>query len=178
MPEYKQTTKKHYVREDVRKDEARRLSALWQAAKSDTRYPLTQSQFGEKYEIGGQAAVQQLLTGKRPLNIDQAIKFADYLRCPIGRFSPRIEAILEKYLATINSCEYNDLLSVLTPERADLWRKFAVLEEHDQNDIAKTIQVRYETMRRILERLAPPSSQERLLRLSTPNQTLDKALAE
>jgi len=66
-------------------EDAKRLRALFVE-----RSKLSQMAFGERYELGSQGMVSQYLLGKRPLNIDAAMKFAEGLGCTIDDISPSL----------------------------------------------------------------------------------------
>ncbi len=51
---------------------------------------LTQGEFGKKYGIGTQGMVWQYLSGRRPLNLEAAAKFARGLSCTIYDISPEM----------------------------------------------------------------------------------------
>lgn len=73
----------------VHQAEAAALKKLWDAYKrrSDS---LTQKEFGERFEIGKQAAVGNFVNGKIPLSLKAAAGFAKGLDVPIQTFSPRL----------------------------------------------------------------------------------------
>ncbi len=62
----------------------------------EERVQLSQAEFGKKYEIGSQSMVAQYLTGKRPLNIEAAAKFARGIGCTIYDISPEMAEALTK----------------------------------------------------------------------------------
>lgn len=70
---------------DLRQQEADALKRLY-----DARVEMPQSAFGELHRIGSQGMVWQYLNGKRPLNKDAAVKFAQALGVDVAMFSPRI----------------------------------------------------------------------------------------
>jgi transcriptional regulator with XRE-family HTH domain len=168
------STKKSYVPEDVRLEEAKRLRKLWDDATHNTRHPLTQLQFAQKYNVGTQGFVQQLLNGKRPLNLETALPFVSYLRCDIGEFSPRLKAMLVKLTSSVNGPEYHDLIARLTPEIADMISKYTNLAPHDQKEIAKTVNDRYQSMVSVLDRMAPHKVNI-LTKMTQPNELIDQA---
>ena len=69
--------------------EAAALKRLWDAYK---RQPdsLTQKEFGQRFEIGKQAAVGNFVNGKIPLSLKAAAGFAKGLGVAIEKFSPRL----------------------------------------------------------------------------------------
>lgn len=77
---------------DLHREESRRLKALWDASYASRKQNglHTQESFGEKYEIGNQAAVGFFLNGKTALSLKAARGFARGLSCEIGAFSPRL----------------------------------------------------------------------------------------
>lgn len=171
--EKKTSTKRTYVPDDVRLAESEKLKALWDAAGRHTQHPLTQKQFADKYQLGGQAFVQQLLNGHRPLNLETALPFVSYLRCRLEDFSPRLESTLQKYVSVVaGDPQYDDIIVRLTPDLADMIRKYVTLAPHDQAEISKTIQARYQSMMSVLDRLAPHKV-EQLNRLTEPNKLIE-----
>jgi len=56
---------------------------------------MTQADFGKAYGIGTQGMVWQCLSGRCPLNIEIAAKFARGLRCTIRDISPEMADALE-----------------------------------------------------------------------------------
>lgn len=66
--------------------EAASLRAIWDA----TPNRLSQAEFGETYNIGGQSAVGNFLKGASPLSLKAAAGFAKGLGVSIGQFSPRL----------------------------------------------------------------------------------------
>lgn len=51
---------------------------------------LSQREFAAKYQVGTSGFVWQLLNGRRPLNLEVAVKFAKALQVDISSFSPRL----------------------------------------------------------------------------------------
>lgn len=82
------TSKKAKI-ERVHIEEAERLRALFNARPSPK---LSQAKFGERFNIGSQAVVWQYLHARIPLNLEQAVRFAKGLDCPVAKFSPRLAA--------------------------------------------------------------------------------------
>lgn len=64
----------------------------------DERVPkdMSQEEFGKVYGIGTQGMVWQYLSGKRPLNVEAAAKFARGLRCTIFDISPAMAEALKE----------------------------------------------------------------------------------
>ena len=75
-----------------------------------TTNDLTQGEFGKKYGIGTQGMVWQYLSGRRPLNVEAAAKFARGLGCTIYDISPEMAEELR-----------HDVVPVLAPRA--WWRK-------------------------------------------------------
>ncbi|WP_353177619.1 hypothetical protein [Delftia acidovorans] len=73
-------------RRSIFKDEAERLRAIWDA----TPRNMSQAEFGETFDIGGQSAVGNFLRGFSPLSLKAAIGFSRGLGVPIERFSTRL----------------------------------------------------------------------------------------
>ena len=69
----------------------------------DERVPkdMSQEEFGKKYAIGTQGMVWQYLSGKRPLNIEAAAKFARGLRCTIFDISPAMAEALKEEVVPV-----------------------------------------------------------------------------
>ncbi len=59
------------------------------------RVTLTQEEFGAEFKIGNQAAVWQYLSGRIPLNLTAAIRFARGIGCTVGDISPTLAAELD-----------------------------------------------------------------------------------
>jgi len=76
---------------DIHREEARLLRELWHAKK-----PCSQAEFGERFEIGNQAAVSQFLTARTPLSLNAAIGFASGLGVRISDFSERLASEAKK----------------------------------------------------------------------------------
>ena len=74
---------------DLNREESQRLRALWE---STGHAGLSQEAFGQKYEIGSQAAVGFFLGGKSALSLKAAKGFALGLNCKISDFSDRLAA--------------------------------------------------------------------------------------
>lgn len=67
-------------------DESRNLRALWDARTN----LMSQTEFGEVFEVGSQAAVGQFLNGKAAISLKAAKGFAKGLGCEISAFSDRL----------------------------------------------------------------------------------------
>ncbi|XJC72772.1 hypothetical protein ACHFCA_17385 [Delftia tsuruhatensis] len=67
-------------------EEAARLRAIWDA----TPNRMSQAEFGETYNIGGQSAVNNFLKGASPLSLKAALGFARGLGVSMRDFSPRL----------------------------------------------------------------------------------------
>lgn len=77
--------------------EAARLRALWDAAPNR----LSQAEFGEAFNIGGQSAVGNFLSGASPLSLKAATGFARGLGVAIEQFSPRLAGEAKAIAATL-----------------------------------------------------------------------------
>lgn len=87
-------------------EEATRLRDLWDAAPNR----LSQAEFGEMFNIGGQSAVGNFLSGTSPLSLKAATGFARGLKVPIEQFSPRLAEEAKAIAATFNaSHESNEI---------------------------------------------------------------------
>jgi len=172
--EKRPTTKNDAVSKKIRLYEAQKLTALWSAAKDKTSNSLSQAAFAKKYKVGGQAYIQQLLSGERPINLKVAMKFSSYLRRSIADFSPRLRDELAIYVAFAKAdSQFDDLIAMMSPETADLWRKYHFLAEHDQKDIAKTITDRHTSMLRALEMIGGKSAADKFSNLTKPNALIE-----
>ena len=67
-------------------EEAARLRAIWDATPNRP----SQAEFGEKFDVGGQSAVNNFLRGASPLSLKAAAGFARGLGVPISQFSTRL----------------------------------------------------------------------------------------
>lgn len=67
-------------------EESARLRAIWDATPNRP----SQAEFGEKFDIGGQSAVNNFLRGTSPLSLKAAAGFARGLQVPIAQFSTRL----------------------------------------------------------------------------------------
>lgn len=73
----------------IHQAEAAALKRLWYAYKLKPD-SLTQKDFGERFEIGKQAAVGNFINGRIPLSLKAAAGFAKGLGVAIEAFSPRL----------------------------------------------------------------------------------------
>ncbi len=80
---------------DEHREEARRLKRVWDIEKDCRGF--TQEQAASRMGYATQAAVSQYLNAKIPLNLDSALKFANFLRCRVSDFSPRLGLLLQDY---------------------------------------------------------------------------------
>lgn len=67
----------------------------------EERVKISQEEFGKTYGIGSQSMVAQYLTGKRPLNIEAAAKFARGLACTIYDISPGMADALKEEVVSV-----------------------------------------------------------------------------
>lgn len=69
----------------------------------DERVPkeMTQEEFGKQFGIGSQGMVWQYLSGRRPLNVEAAAKFARGLRCTIFDISPAMAEALKENVVPV-----------------------------------------------------------------------------
>lgn len=173
-PKKRATTKLDAVSEETRRWEAQKLTVLWDAAKDNTSNHLSQAAFAKKYKVGGQAFINQMLGGERSINLKVGMKFASYLRCSIADFSPRLRDELAIYVAFAKGDQkFDDLIAMMTPETADLWRKYHFLAEHDKKDIAKIIMDRHTSMIKAIELIGGKSAAQKLSKLTKPNELID-----
>lgn len=87
-------------------EEAARLRAIWDA----TPNRLSQAEFGEAFNIGGQSAVGNFLKGTSPLSLKAATGFARGLGVAIEQFSPRLAEEAKAIAVTINASRSSDEL--------------------------------------------------------------------
>ena len=97
--------------------ECRALRAIWDAAGEER---LTQTEFGEKYNIGSQAAVGHFLRGTSAISLKAAKGFAAGLGCRISDFSPRLSALETAWPFELVDRELYDSLSPALQHRAQL----------------------------------------------------------
>lgn len=71
---------------DAQKEESRKLFEIWKARSS-----LSQSEFGKRYDLGGQGYIHQCLTGKVGITLRVGMAFATHLNCHLSEFSPRLD---------------------------------------------------------------------------------------
>ena len=98
--------------------EASALRLLWDAA--DVTKRGTQSEFGERLEIGSQGLMWQLLKGKTPLSLKAAKSFATGLHCKLSDFSPRLAALETAWPFELVDRDLYDTLSPALQHRAQL----------------------------------------------------------
>jgi len=98
--------------------EAEALRNLWDGTDASKRG--TQSEFGERFEIGSQGLMWQLLKGKTPLSLKAAKAFAVGLHCKLSDFSPRLAALETAWPFELVDREMYDALSVALQHRAQL----------------------------------------------------------
>lgn len=82
------TSTKDPVPDAVRKSEGDALRRLIEQAK------LTQPEVAQRSGVGSKAYISQLLTGHRPLNIEQASKIAEVIGRKVDEFSPRLASAI------------------------------------------------------------------------------------
>lgn len=94
-------------------EEARKLFAIWEAtyAARKEQGVHTQEAFGERFEIGNQAAVGFFLHGKTALSLKAARGFAKGLGVDIATFSPRLAAEAAK-IAEFAPADSEDFIDV------------------------------------------------------------------
>lgn len=97
--------------------ECRALREIWDNAKPDR---LTQVEFGEKFNIGSQAAVGHFLRGTSAISLKAAKGFAAGLGCRISDFSPRLAALETAWPFELVDRELYDSLSPALQHRAQL----------------------------------------------------------
>lgn len=81
---------------DEHKQEAAALKAIWNRTKAARAAAGVGSQeaFGDKFDIGNQAAVGFFLNGHTALSMKAALGFARGLGCAVADFSPRLAKML------------------------------------------------------------------------------------
>ena len=85
------------------KEEASKLRKLW----NDDPAQISQAEFAETYDIGGQSAVANFLHGRSLLSLKAALGFARGLGVELEQFSPRLAAEARKIAATLNDLGQN-----------------------------------------------------------------------
>lgn len=101
---------------DEHRKECRALREIWE--KTPNR--LTQVEFGEKFNIGSQAAVGHFLRGTSAISLKAAKGFAAGLGCRISDFSPRLAALETAWPFELVDRELYDTLSPALQHRAQL----------------------------------------------------------
>jgi phage repressor protein C with HTH and peptisase S24 domain len=96
---------------EQRADAARlkHLFATWQKGRREAQLPSSQEAVSDLLGFN-QSAVSQYLSGRIPLNVDAATKFASLLNCSIADFSPGLAAQAGRYssVATTNDPAFGD----------------------------------------------------------------------
>jgi transcriptional regulator with XRE-family HTH domain len=166
--EKRQSTKKTAVPLHVVAEESAALRRLWERARAMSSRGLTQKEFGEKYNVGGQAFVRQLINGERSINLRAAQKFASYFGCEISDFSPRLqkEADMINAVSGAGDLSIRDVVAGLTPENYELVRKLSVIDERRRDQIIKTINEEYENVLRVVQRLSGDKSASRVRKMA------------
>jgi transcriptional regulator with XRE-family HTH domain len=80
--------------------EAQRLRALYDER---VRPTLSETEFGERFKIGSQGMVWQYLNGRRPLNIESALAFAEGLGVTVHDISPRLAQEFEDLIQRLQN---------------------------------------------------------------------------
>ncbi|MCL1825444.1 MAG: helix-turn-helix domain-containing protein [Betaproteobacteria bacterium] len=76
------------------KQDAERLKGIYDERKDVLR--LSQEMLADEFGFSAQGAVNQYLTGRIPLNVKTAVKFAEHLRCRVSDFSPSIQREIDR----------------------------------------------------------------------------------
>lgn len=77
------------IPEDVKEAEGKALGALLANVK--------QRSFAKDFGVpGGASMISQHIAGTRPINMEQALAYSAGLGLPIGRFSPRLQAEIDR----------------------------------------------------------------------------------
>lgn len=108
------------------KEDARRLEELFLEKKAIEGF--SQQGFAEAHGIAGQSTVSQYLTGRIPLNLEAAVKFAVGLDVKIEQFSPSIARELDDLITYY----VGKRPSMLTEEDAQMMRRFIGLDEPER----------------------------------------------
>jgi transcriptional regulator with XRE-family HTH domain len=87
-------------------EDAARLRIFW-----DKKKPKSQAAFGGDTGIGTQGMVWQYLEGRRPLNFDALIKFADGLGVSARDISPTLWGKIESYFHSETTCDEKLLIT-------------------------------------------------------------------
>lgn len=86
--------------EPWQEEDATRLKTLF-----NERAGMSQLEFAEKYAFGTQTYVSYLLNGRRPLSLEEAIRFAKALKCEVEDFSP---TLAEQIKLAVNSPSFDN----------------------------------------------------------------------
>lgn len=166
--EKRQSTKKTAVPPSVVTEESAALRRRWEIARNQVSRGLTQKEFGEQYNVGGQAFVRQLINGERSLNLRAAQKFASYFGCEISDFSPRLqkEADMINAVSGAGDQSIRDVVAGLTPENYEIVRKLSVIDERRRNQIINMINEEYEAILRVVRRLSGEKSVSRVKKMA------------
>jgi len=81
------------------KQDAERLKGIYDRRKDESKFSrerLSQEVLADEFGFSSQSAVNQYLTGKIPLNVKNAVKFAEHLRCRVSDFSPSIQHEIDR----------------------------------------------------------------------------------
>lgn len=113
-------------------DESRNLRALWDARTN----VMSQTEFGEVFEVGSQAAVGQFLNGKAAISLKAAKGFAKGLGCEISAFSDRLAREAAALGEVSGGATQIDLTS-LSRDELKLLLLFRSLEAKNQQRLAE-----------------------------------------
>lgn len=124
MSEYKRG-----VVTDLNREESKKLRALWDARTNK----MTQSEFGQTYGIGSQAAVGHFLNGHAAISMKAAKGFALGLGCEITDFSPRLAEEAAALGEVSGSGSSVDVMSLTRDEMhlLMLYRKLPPLDQQE-----------------------------------------------
>lgn len=111
------TKKPRPIITDEHRQECRALRRIWDSAGPQR---LTQVEFGEKYNIGSQAAVGHFLRGTSAISLKAAKGFAAGLGCRISDFSHRLAALETTWPFELVDRELYDALSPAQQHRAQI----------------------------------------------------------
>jgi SOS-response transcriptional repressor LexA len=99
-------------------EDSQRLKALYEAWKEKTpaKERPSQQAIGERYNIGTQGNVWQLLNGRIALNEHHARAFSDLLGVPVSEFSPHLAEQIEKFKGTATT--QTDIVKNVEPHQS------------------------------------------------------------
>jgi transcriptional regulator with XRE-family HTH domain len=124
---------------DLALEESARLRKLW----NDDPAQISQAEFAETYDIGGQSAVANFLHGRSLLSLKAGLGFARGLGVELEQFSPRLAAEARSISDTLNDLGRNALSGSPAGKRLPAPQEPPLLGELRQTQDGKLEQVLY-----------------------------------